>query len=283
MISKTFSACIDGFEGQVVVLEASKQNMLPQIQITGLANTVVQESRERVRASLNHLGFDTPSKKILIHLSPAETKKTGSHFDFAIAMNVLAAEGFFPAQKIEKCAFLGELNLSGELRPVSHFIPLLEVLIKERKIERIFIPIDNQFESTLFKDERIVHCRDIKEAIGLCFLDTPLSTSREAGLRSSHCFLPQTTTIDRIVGHENAKRILTIALAGFHPLLLEGPPGSGKTLLSHSAASLLPQLDEEELVEVSRIYSFFGEQREGNRFPPFRSPHHSISSAAFLG
>lgn len=283
MITKTFSACIDGFEGHLVVLEASRQNTLPQIQITGLPSAVVQESRERVRASLNHLGFDTPKKKILIHLSPAETKKSGSHFDFPIAMNVLTVDGFFPAEKIKNCAFLGELTLSGELRPISQFIPLVEALLKNAVIDKILVPFDNRLESALFSSQRIFHCRTLKEAIGFCFFDTPLEnppllTKENQTKHKSWCF-----SFDRVIGHDYPKRVFSIALAGSHPLLLEGPPGSGKTLLTHSAVSLLPPLEEDELIEVSRIYSFFGEQRDGNRIPPFRSPHHSISSSAFLG
>jgi len=283
MISKAFSACLDGFEGQVVILEAFKQNSLPQIQITGLPGTIVQESRERIKASLNHLGFDTPSKKILIHLSPAEIKKTGSHFDFAMAMNVLTADGFFDPQKIEKCAFLGELSLAGELRPVSHFIPLLEALLKHKTIEKILVPSDNRVESSLFKSTKILHCQNLKEAIRFCFYDEIpnhlASPPPQRPLKSQALF----PSLEQVLGQSLAKRVLTIALAGSHPLLLEGPPGSGKTYLSHSAASLLPNLNDDEIVEVSRIYSFFGQQREANRFPPFRSPHHSISSSAFLG
>lgn len=283
MISKTYSACIDHFSGQIVVLEASKQNSLPQIQITGLPSAVVQESRERVKASLNHLGFDTPSKRILIHLSPAETKKTGSHFDFPIAMSVLTVEGFFPIEKIKKCAFVGELTLSGELRPVTQFIPLVEALLQNEEIEKVLVPFENRFESTLFPSTKLFHCRDLKEAIGFVFQNKPLAVPPEPRKVMQTEKTPYPPLIDQIIGQEHAKRVLTIALAGSHPLLLEGPPGSGKTLLSHSAASLLPSLDERELIEVSRIYSFFGEQREGNKIPPFRSPHHSISSAAFLG
>lgn len=283
MIGRTFSSCIDGFEGRVVTLEASKQNMLPQIVVTGLPGTVVQESRERVKASLNHLGFDTPTRKILIHLSPAETKKTGSHFDFPIAMAVLAVEGFFPASKIEKCAFLGELTLSGELRPVSHFIPLVESLLKEPSIDWILVPVDNLSESKLFSNEKIIYCRNLKEAIGFCFLGQPIEAQRSLDKPVDSPQRKTGSLIDRIVGQEYAKRILTISVSGSHPLLLEGPPGSGKTLLSHSAASLLPRLKRDEVIEVSRIYSFFGESREENDFAPFRSPHHSISSSAFLG
>lgn len=257
--------------------------MLPQIVITGLPGPVVQESRERVKASLNHLGFDTPSKKILIHLSPAETKKLGSHFDFAIAMNVLAVEGFFNSNKIEKCAFLGELTLSGELKRVSHFIPLVEALLNHSSIEQIFVPLENLSESALFGSSKILHCRNLKEAVDFCFRNQSINNLSLSNSLAAKTQCTPAISIDRVLGQEHAKRILTIALAGAHPLLLEGPPGSGKTLLSHSAASLLPSLSKEEVVEVSRVYSFFGENREENDFPPFRSPHHSVSSAAFLG
>jgi magnesium chelatase family protein len=178
---------------------------------------------------------------------------------------------------------LGELTLGGELRPVSHFIPLVEALIRESQVEKILVPFANQIESTLFRSNKILHFRNLNEAIRFCFYDEPLVHLPETDNPKAEVHSSGFPNLDEVVGHGYAKRVLAIALAGFHPLLLEGPPGSGKTLLSHSAASLLPDLNDKELVEVSRVYSFLGEQREGNRIPPFRSPHHSISAAAFLG
>ena len=281
VISRAFSSCIDGFEGRLVLLESSKQNSLPQIQITGLPNEVVQESRERVKASLLQLGFSVPSQKLLVHLSPAETKKSGSHFDLPIAMTLLTLEGFFPTNQIERTAFLGELSLGGKVRPVKHLIPLLDPLIRNEQIERILVPKENQEEAALFRSSKVFLCEDLREAIGFCFQKQILqNTEQPLPANKPH---PSFLTFDSILGQRMAKRVLIISLAGNHPLLLEGPPGSGKTLLANCTPSLLPSLSEAEILEVSRIYSLGGIERAHNPAPPFRSPHHSISAAAFLG
>lgn len=281
MICRTLSACVDDLLGQVVLLEASKQNSLPQILIAGLPDTIVQESRERIKASLNHLGFDVPTSKILIHLSPAETKKTGSHFDLPLAMALLVIEGHFPATKIEKMAFLGELSLSGEIKPVSHFVPLLEALISDPSIEAVIVPAAHFEESQLFPSRKVHFCQTLKEVIDWCFFSHPFPPIKP--LKAKSIRAERGLSLDELWGMNQAKRVLMISLAGQHPLLFEGPPGSGKTFLSLCAPQLLPDLKEEEIREISRIYSLFGESRSGNLRPPFRSPHHSISSAAFLG
>lgn len=284
MISRTLSACLDGFSGKCVTLEASQQNSLPQIQITGLPSTVVQESRERIKSCLAHLGFQVPTRKLLVHLSPAETKKSGSQFDVAIAMALLTLEGFFPPQKIVKTAFLGELTLSGHFKAINHCIPLLEALLNSPEVERILIPSENECDAALFKSDRIYLCDSFQEALQFCFeenashrLRQPRKSETSSFGRSYHFLL------EDLRAQPLAKRALMIALAGRHPLLIEGPPGSGKTHLAHCAASLLPPLDASETLEVSRIYSFLGESRGNNSFAPFRSPHHSISASAFLG
>lgn len=282
MISKTFSACVDGFQGFPVSIEVFKQNSLPQICITGLANTVVQESRERIRASLNSLGYKIPSRKLLVHLSPAETRKTGSHFDLPIAMALLVAEGFFPAEKLRDFAFLGELNLSGELRPVQQLIPLLEALLALGENLKIIIPQENQIEASLLAHERIFTSQTLSEAIKCVFEKGDLVPVKR--LAPS---LPSKSlgglTFDNILGQAYPKKAVVLALAGGHPLLFEGPPGSGKTFLSLAAKSILPELDKNEILQVSRIYSFFGETLSQKGEAPFRAPHHSISAAAFLG
>ncbi|NBX93468.1 MAG: ATP-binding protein [Proteobacteria bacterium] len=281
MISRTFSSCIDGVKGKLVQLEASKQNALPQIQITGLPNEVVQESRERVKASLLQLGFSVPTQKLLVHLSPAGTKKGGSHFDLPIAMSILTLEGFFPTDPIQQIGFLGELSLSGKVRAIRQLIPLLEALLNAPSISFVLVPRENALEAALFESDKIVLCDDIREAIAFCFEKTiprPFSSPPQIETVYSNSL-----TLDSIVGLKQAKRSLVISLAGRHPFLLEGPPGAGKTLLAHSCPSLLPPLSQRELLEVSRIHSLSGLERPAHLIPPFRAPHHSISSSAFLG
>jgi len=283
MIARTFSSCVDGFQGKIITIEASQQNSLPQIVITGLANAVVQESRERVRASLNTLGYKIPSKKLLVHLSPAETKKTGSHFDLPIAMALIASEGFFRPDAIQDFAFLGELNLAGEVRPVLQAIPLIESLLRAHSRLRIIIPKENQKEASLLEGRgRVYVCSNLTEAIDFVFGKKPLAPL-QSGLTPQEEPVTEQISLDSILGGGYKKKVLTAALAGMHPLLLEGPPGSGKTLLSLASLSLLPPLDASETVEVNRIYSFGSELRTIKSLPPFRCPHHSISASAFLG
>ncbi|NBW99554.1 ATP-binding protein [bacterium] len=284
MISRTLSACLDGFSGKCVVLEASQQNSLPQIQITGLPNTVVQESRERIKSCLAQLGFQVPTRKLLVHLSPAETKKSGSQFDVAIAMALLTLEGFFPSKKIIKTAFLGELTLSGHFKAINHCIPLLEALLNSAEVEQILIPSENEGDASLFNSPRIYLCDSFQEALQFCFGESAPQKLRQPRESKATPLSPTYHfSLEDLRAQPVAKRALTIALAGRHPLLIEGPPGSGKTHLAHCAASLLPPLTPSETLEVSRIYSFLGESRGNNSFAPFRSPHHSISASAFLG
>lgn len=264
-----------------MTLEAFPQNALPQIQVTGLPGAVIQESRERVRASLNFLGFSIPSRKLLVHLSPAETKKSGSHFDLAIAMALLAVEGCFPKDPLETFGFLGELSLDGSLKPVQQLIPLLEPLIHRRSISAILVPAENYAEAALFKSKKIQLCRSLREAVEICFK----GRTGTIQIPPSNETFPKCSSFsfDEIFGLAHAKKTLVTALAGSHPLLLEGPPGSGKSRLAYTASSLTPRMDDEALLEVNRIYSFFGENRGHDPYPPFRAPHHSISAAAFLG
>jgi len=290
MVCHTFTSCLDAFSSRLVLVEASQQNSLPQILVTGLPNTVVQESKERIKSSLNQLGFKTPTKKSLIHLSPAEIKKIGSHFDLPMAMALLSLEGYFPATEIKTRAFLGELSPSGRVHKVNHLIPLLERLVEEESIQEIFVPRGNLSEASVFKCDKIRFCDHLKEVISTCFLKERSGAALETGTSSSIPSPPPSFSshsegphLVEMVGQEQAKKCLVLSLAGQLPLLVEGPPGSGKTHLAHCAPALLPDLNEKEQIEVSKIYSFIGENRVGNFRPPFRSPHHSISASAFLG
>lgn len=283
MITKTFSATLDGIQGALVQIEAVSLHSIPQIQITGLPGEVVKESRERVRACLVYLGFDVPTEKILVHLSPANIKKMGSHYDLPIALSVLAAEGRLSGNSLSEYGFIGEVALDGHLRAVRGALPLIEVLIKQPHIKKVIIPKDNEAEGALLESPKIFVAKTIGEVLE--------SIRHEKIL--SHCLVPPTIQravtykhLDQVMGQNLAKRALQIAIAGKHHLLFVGPPGVGKSMLSAAASSLLPEMTHEEFIEVLKIYSASSIELDSlikTRTRPYRSPHHSISANGLLG
>ena len=288
MITKTYSATLDGIQGAIVQIESVSLSSLPQIQVTGLPGEVVKESRERVRACLVNLGFDLPSSKILVHLSPANIKKLGSHYDLPIALAVLAAESRILGASISEFGFVGELSLDGRLCYVRGALPLIEILVKSPNIKRVVIPEENEAEGALLNSEKIHVAKDIKEIIDFLKNKTSLRSCKKA--------VAQTKTgskniFDQVMGQAIAKRALQIALAGRHHLLFVGPPGVGKSMLSASAIGLLPEMGQEEFIEVLKVYSASTNNVSGlevedlirYRSRPYRAPHHTISANGLLG
>jgi magnesium chelatase family protein len=280
MLAKTFSSTLLGINGTVVTVEASLQESLPQIHITGLPGDIVKEAKERVKACLNALGFQVPNHRIVIHLSPANTKKQGSQFDLALAISALGAENLLPHAKISKMAFLGELSLEGSLLPILNATALIECLNKDSKIENIIIPEKNFFDAKLVSSKKVLVASHIRQVIDFIFGESLLKTV-ENNL-TSEVLTNYELSLDDVLGQTLAKRAAQIAIAGRHHLLLIGSPGVGKSLLAKSSQVLLPPVSEEERLEISKNYGQFRISQE-NIQRPFRSPHHTISSAAFLG
>lgn len=280
MLAKTYSSTLLGINGAVVTVEASLQESLPQIHITGLPGDIVKEAKERVKACLNTLGFQVPNHRIVIHLSPANTKKQGSQFDLALAMSALGAENILPHVKISKMAFLAELSLEGSLLPILNATALIECLNNSSHIEHIIIPEKNFFDAKLIGSKKILIASHIKEVIEFIFGERQLKTvARETSQELTPCY---EMSLDDVLGQTLAKRAVQIAIAGRHHLLLIGSPGVGKSLLAKSSQVLLPPVSEEERLEISKNYGQFRFSQE-NIQRPFRTPHHTISSAAFLG
>lgn len=284
MLSVTFSATLEGARGSVVQLQAATENALPQICLTGLPNTVIRESRERVRACLVQHGFEIPSRRIVVNLSPACTPKQGSQLDLAIALSCLAAEQKLDVRALDGVGVLGELTLDGKLRAVPHALPLLEALEKCDSIHTIIVPKENAKQASMLGSKKARLAGDLDEV--MLFLQKKLELKGpEADMPeslSSHLCASETGGLfDSIVGHSAAKFALQVALAGRHHLLLIGPPGVGKSLLAQAARELLPRLRKEEQVELMRIYSLGNLEAPVCR--PFRSPHHSASAASVLG
>lgn len=284
--SKLFSAQIVGLSAHIIDVEVDLSKGLHAFSLVGLPSTSVDESRDRVSAAVKNSGFVSPkqkNQKIVISLAPAELKKEGSHFDLPIALAYLTASGetkFDPSNKI----FLGELSLDGMLRPIRGTL-LLAQTARDNGFTEIFVPIENAQEATLVSGitvygahtlaEIIEHLNDKKvEMIPVC-------------VRDEKCVEPpdeDMVDLDHIKGQEFAKRALEISAAGKHNLAMWGPPGTGKTMLAQAFSHLLPELSENESLEVTGIHSVAGTLREEIiTKPPLRAPHHTASYPSVIG
>ena len=279
-VSKTFSATLEGIDGVVVQLESSSQATTPQICVSGLAGEVVKESRERVRASLAGLGYDVPSSRILIHLSPAESRKQGSQLDLAIAVAVLLAEKLVPRAPAESCAFLGELTLDGRLRPVSAAANLADALTRRPELGAVILPEANAPDVDVLGDSRLRIARDLGQVIAFLRGEIELAKPATSATRPA---TPAGISLDRIRGQVLGKRAVQIAVAGRHHLLLMGAPGVGKSLLAHASQRLLPPLEPGEAVEIRKNYAYCPDEVPAGGSRPFRAPHHTISAQGLIG
>ena len=281
MICSVRTMCINGIRGSVVTAEAYISNGLPGFDIVGLPDAAVKEARERVRAAAKSSGLHFPTSRITVNLAPASVKKTGSHFDLPILLAILAAFGQIRRPKPD-CAFLGEVALDGTVRSVSGVLPMV-LAAKKEGIQRVFVPAANAAEATLARGPVIIPIQNVGQlADGL---NGVLQLEEEPIWVPSEQDAPQLDFKD-VLGQEQVKRALEVAAAGSHNVLLIGPPGSGKSMLSKRLPSILPDMTWEEALEVTQIYSVLGLLSDKHPLVsrrPFRSPHHTVSNAGLVG
>jgi magnesium chelatase family protein len=280
-----------GFDGEMVSVEVDIRRGLPGVDLVGLPDNAVRESRERVRVAIRNSAFEFPADRILVSLAPAAIRKEGAAFDLPIALGILAASGQVGPVPADRIMVVGELTLSGSVRPVRGALAAVAAGLAAG-IGDFMVPAENVDEARALGAGRIHGIGSLGEAARLYTRvaageDLPQTEEPPAGVRGTvPCETSPLEDISDIRGHTLLKRALEIAAAGRHHLLLFGPPGSGKTMAARRLPGLLPALERTEALEVTRLHSLAGVLSPGTgliRRPPVRMPHHSASSEGILG
>lgn len=286
MVNKVTTATVIGLNAYKVLVETDVLNSLPAFSIVGLPDVAINEARDRVRSAIKNSGFTFPSRKVVVNLAPADLKKEGSNFDLPIAIGLLTEEEVLSEEKTKDYAFIGELSLDGSLRGVNGVLPLI-LGLKEAGIKNIFVPEINAQEASLGGDVNIYGAKFLADVVNH-FADNPIKptvTNIENYLTEN---FEQEYTYDfkDVKGQQKAKRALEISAAGGHNMLMTGSPGSGKTLMAKCFPSILPPLELQEALELTKIYSICGllspdEPLMTKR--PFRAVHHTASANGIIG
>ena len=285
MSSKILSAAVIGLDAEIVEVEAETGlGEMGQFCVVGLPDAAVSESRERVKYAIKNSGFEFPKKKIGVNLAPADLRKCGPSYDLPIAISILSVDDLIRIQgDIDKMLFVGELALSGKLRPVNGILP---IATKARKdgIKHIFLPSENAKEAKLIPDLIVTPVDSLRQLIRHLEGKDLIKATSETDFNFENIEIMNDMV--HVRGQEHVKRALEIAAAGAHNVLMSGSPGSGKTLLARTMSSILPNLTLEEALEVTKIYSVSGKLSSNNSLitsRPFRAPHHTASGVALVG
>lgn len=289
--STVLSASIEGLSVELVRVEADVSNGLPVFHMVGYLSSEVKEAGERVRTAIRNSGFDYPPKRTVVNLSPATLRKRGASFDLPIAAAILTSLGKISMEAMHGCLLIGELGLDGTVRKIPGVLPVV-MEAKRNGITSCIVPKENQAEGALVEGIRVIGVRRLSEAIEVlnqkqAFNVNEGTDSRgDIGVRIKDRDGDNVPDFADIRGQENVKRAAEIAVAGRHNLLLIGPPGSGKSMTARCIPGILPPLDLEESLEITKIYSVMGMLNEEEpliRERPFREVHHTATRAALIG
>lgn len=289
MVATVTTATTIGLNAYKLDVEVDFVNSLPNISIVGLPDTAVNEAKERVRSAVKNSGFSFPTQRVVVNLAPADIKKEGTNFDLPIAVGILIENGFINNEKVLNTAFLGELSLDGGLRSVNGILPLVSGL-KDFGIKSVVVPMANSKEAALVEGIEILGAEYLADVVNhfsenaetqLNRISVDIQEYLKENAKNNYIY-----DFKDVKGQQKAKRAMEIAAAGGHNMLMMGSPGSGKTLMAKCFASILPPLEIQEALELTKIYSISGLLPSNQPLitqRPYRSVHHSASAVGIIG
>lgn len=286
MPAKVPGGAVLGIDGYLVYVEVDVSSGLPAFEIVGLPDTAIREARERVRAALRNSGYEFPLRRITVNLAPARIRKEGAGFDLPIAIGILSAIGEVDNRKVADCVFVGELSLDGNVRGTPGVLSIA-LATKEWGFKEMIVAESNVGEAALVDGLDIYGVGTLREVIRHLNGDERIRRAERTNIKPPSV-RTETEDVDfkDVAGQEHAKRVLEIAAAGSHNVLMVGPPGSGKTMLARRFHTILPPLSWDEVFEVTKVYSALGLLPAGSSVisrRPFRSPHHTVSPSGLIG
>ena len=285
MLAKIKSAAVLGLDAFEVEVETHLERGLPGLSLVGLPDTAVKESKDRINAAIKNSAYEFPMKRIIVNLAPADIKKEGSSYDLPIAIAILTASGQIENNKLNDYIFLGELALDGALRPIKGALPIA-ILGELKQYKGIVLPKENAFEAAVIEGIDILPVENLKQVVDFINEHKNIEPLKINVASLFNEFNKWDIDFYEVKGQYHVKRALEIAAAGSHNIIMIGPPGSGKSMLSKRFATILPNMTLPEALDTTKIYSVAGLLPHNKALMatrPFRSPHHSISDAALVG